>query len=341
MSVAVVTGSGGLIGSATARHLADQGLTVVGLDNDLRGQLFGRAGSVRSTIDGLLSVPGYVHREVDVRDRTGLDRLLALYRGEIQLVVHCAAQPAHESPSPLIDWDVNATGTVSLLDAVHRHAPDAIVVVLSTIKVYGQWPNLLPVVELETRYDMDSPGISESMSVDRSARAVFGASKLAADVMAQEYGHSLGLRTTILRPGCLTGADHAAVEAHGFLGHLQRCITLGDLYRIHGNGKQVRDQLHALDVVAAIEQVWRDPPEPGWVANLGGGRGTDVSVLEAVTLAEEIAGRPAKVEHIPVRAGDHRWWITDTSKFRARYPRWSPTIGVRAILQEIHDRWSR
>lgn len=338
MSVVIVTGSAGLVGSQVARHLAGFGWDVVGIDNDMRGQLFGRDGSVAGTVAMLQGIRNYQHYDMDVRDPYGVNTVIGPHRPT--LVVHCAAQPAHDSPDPRVDWDVNAGGTVNVLEAVRQHAPHALFVHLSTIKVYGQYPNMLPLTELATRYDLDLPGISETMPVDETAHGIFGASKLAADVMVQEYGHSLGLNTVVLRPGCLTGADHAAVEAHGFLGHLVRCVATGQPYRIHGDGKQVRDQIHAHDVVTAIEQVWRDPPDPGEVFNLGGGRGTDVSVLEALALAEQVTGRAAKTEHAEGRAGDHRWWITDMAKFRSRYPGWAPERDLAAIVGEIADRWS-
>ena len=344
MSIAIVTGAGGLIGAETVRHFAGLGLDVVGVDNDMRGQLFGPDGSVAGSVAVLRGLDRYVHYDADVRDHGRLSSILAMTGRDTSLVVHCAAQPAHDSPDPLVDWDVNATGTVNVLDAVRRHAPDAVVVVLSTIKVYGQQPNELHLLDNRTRYEVVTrtayyDGIDETMSVDGSARSVFGASKLAADLMAQEYGQTLGLRTVVLRPGCLTGSAHAAVEAHGFLGHLVRCVATGRPYRIQGNGKQVRDQVHAADVVSAIEQIWRDPPEAGEVFNLGGGRGTELSVLEAVALAEEVTGLAAKVEHVEPRHGDHRWWVTDTTKLQRRYPAWSPTRTVRQLVEEIADRW--
>jgi len=343
VSVVVVTGAGGLIGSQAVRHFAGLGLEVIGVDNDMRGQLFGPDGSTASVVKGLMYDLPYAHSYIDVRERAAVDNLLAIHGRDVSLVVHCAAQPAHDSPDPMIDWDINAGGTLNVLEAVRRHAPHAVVVHLSTIKVYGQHPNDIPLLDDRTRYEVAGPayrtGIDETMSVDRSEHGIFGASKLAADLMAQEYGHTFGLRTVVLRPGCLTGADHAAVEAHGFLGHLIRCVATGQPYRIHGNGKQVRDQIHAADVVSAIEALYWDPPEPGEVFNLGGGRGTDLSVLEAITLAEEATGKTAKTEHVEGRAGDHRWWITDMAKFRARYPEWGLTRDLGDIALEIAHRW--
>jgi CDP-paratose 2-epimerase len=352
MSVAVVTGSGGLVGSAAVRHFAGLGMDVVGVDNDMRRGYFGPEGSVADTIAALRQIPGYRHEVLDVRDRDGINQLLARYGASVRVVVHAAAQPSHDlgDHDPLTDWDVNAGGTVNVLDAVRRHASRAVLVHLSTIKVYGPHPNRLPLIELETRYDLEADpytlypigcgwyGIGEDMPIDGGPRSLFGASKTAADVMVQEYGHAYGLHTTVLRPGCLTGPAHAGTEAHGFLAYLMRCVATGRPYRIIGHGgKQVRDQLHAHDVTAAIDAILQDPPEPGSVFNLGGGRGTDVSVLEALDLAEEITGRAAVVEMAPERRGDHRWWITDTARFQARYPAWKPSHSVDRILREIHE----
>jgi len=341
----VVTGAGGLVGSQVARHFAGLGLRVTGVDNDLRGELHGPAGSTRATVARLLDeVDGYQHESIDIRDPYALNTVIGS-GGGASLVVHCAAQAAHESGDPTVDWDVNAVGTVNLLEAVRQFAPDAVVVVLSTIKVYGLAPNALPLVELATRYEylpafsdaVSQLGIDETMSID-GPHGLFGASKTVADLMAQEYGHSLGLRTAVLRPGCLTGPDHAGVRAHGFLAWLVRCVATGEPYQVEGSGKQVRDQLHVADVVSAVDAIWRDPPGPGSVFNLGGGRGSDVSVLEALALAEEATGRRAALEHVPGRADDHRWWVTDTTRLRDRYG-WKPTVGVREIVAELADRW--
>ncbi len=341
MSVAIVTGSGGLVGSESARHLSALGLHVVGIDNDMRKVFFGPDGSVEGNLRHLSQDLGgsYSYVGLDIRDRFGIDKMFARYGRDVSVVIHTAAQPAHDyaDEHPLTDWDINAGGTLNLLEATRWHSPAAVFVYLSTIKVYGPHPNDIPLTEHETRYEADSPGFDETMSIDGGPHSLFGASKTAADVMVQEYGHAYGLHTVILRPGCLTGPAHAAAEAHGMLGYLMRAVTEGRTYRVFGyGGKQVRDQLHANDVTTAIGAVVADPAEPGTVFNLGGGRGTDVSILEALAMAEEIADRPAKVEHLEGRRGDHCWWVTDTAKFRARYPHWQPTADAQAILEEIH-----
>lgn len=344
----VVTGSGGLIGSAAVRHFASQGMDVIGIDNDMRCLYLGNPASVGANIARLRAdlERAYDHRNLDVRDRSGIWRAFSGPRENIRAVIHCAAQPAHDwaTQYPATDFDVNATGTINVLEATKRWAPDALFIHLSTIKVYADHPNRLPLAEHATRWELPAghryaTGIDETMSLDGGAHSLFGASKTAGDIMAQEYGHTLGLRTVIFRPGCLTGPEHAAVEMHGFLGHLVRCVATGDPYRIHGDGKQVRDQLHAADVVAAFAEVFFSPPEPGTVYNLGGGRGTDISVLEAVALAEAATGRAAKIEHVSARHGDHRWWVTDTGKFQAAYPGWAPVHDLGGIVYEIAERW--
>jgi CDP-paratose 2-epimerase len=342
VTVVLVTGSGGLIGSHIARHFGGLGLDVVGIDNDMRRVFFGPDGSTLDTVADLRRDLGgrYRHHYVDVRNRVAIDRLVRRDGRDITLVVHTAAQPSHDlaDEDPTTDWDINAGGTLNLLDAVRRYAPDAVFVHFSTIKVYGPHPNRVPLADLGTRLDWDSPGFDETVPIDGGPRSLFGASKTAADVMVQEFGHAYGLRTVCLRAGCLTGSAHAAAEMHGFLAYLMRAVMERRVYRIIGyGGKQVRDNLHATDVATAVEALFRHPPVPGSVFNLGGGRGTDTSVLEAVALAEQIVGQPVKVEHAEARRGDHRWWITDTAKFRARYADWAPTYNVPAILREIHQ----
>lgn len=350
MSVALVTGSGGLVGSQSARHLASLGLEVVGVDNDMRAEFFGPEASTAPVVHGLQDKPWYRHSRIDVRDRYLVDRLFAKFADYISVVVHAAGQPSHDwsATDPATDWDINATGTLNILEAARTHCPGAVVVVCSTNKVYGDRPNTLPLVEHERRYDLppDHPyadGVDEDMSVDACLHSPFGVSKLAADVMAQEYGRYFGLRTVIFRGGTLTGSAHAGAELHGFLAYLTRCVATGRPYRIIGyRGKQVRDAIHARDVATAFEQVWRDPPEPGSVFNLGGGRHSNVSVLEALDLAAEITGREPVTEHVAqARIGDHQWWVSSMARFRARYPGWVQTYDVKAILTEIneHGRW--
>lgn len=354
MSVAIVTGSAGLIGSQAVRHFAALGLDVVGIDNDMRATFFGPQASTQATAWLLeRDVPGYRHEHVDIRDPRALARIWRRYGKDVSLVVHAAAQPSHDwaARDPLTDWAVNATGTMKVLDVTRRHAPDAVLVHMSTNKVYGDRPNYIPTQELATRHEIvreeiTGPlfvdgvrwaGIHEGMPIDDCLHSVFGASKVAADVMAQEYGRYFGLKTVVFRGGCLTGPAHAAAELHGFLAYLVRQVARGETYRVIGyGGRQVRDIIHAADVVAAFGEVFDAPPEPGTVYNLGGGRGNSVSVLEALTLAAQVTGRDPVVQHVDEpRRGDHRWYITDMAKFTTDYPQWAMTYDLPAIVGEI------
>lgn len=347
MPVALITGSAGLIGAASARHFAGLGFDVVGVDNDLRAYFFGPDGSTSASRQRLQAELGaaYEHHEIDIRDRDGLDRLLARYGRDVELVVHAAAQPSHDwaAKEPLTDFDVNAGGTLNLLEAVRAHAPEAVFIFCSTNKVYGDTPNSLPLVELDTRWEIApghayEGGIAEDMSIDASLHSVFGAAKTAADLMVQEYGRYFGMRTVCFRGGTLTGPGHAAAELHGFLAYLMRCAVEGRTYSIFGyGGKQVRDAIHAHDVVRAFEAFYRNP-SAGAVYNLGGGRTSNCSVLEAVQLAGEIAGRELATTYVEDnRIGDHIWWIGSNDRFIADHPGWSVTYDVRAILTEIHQ----
>lgn len=347
MSVAIITGSGGLIGSEAVRHFAGLGMDVAGIDNDMRSVFFGPDASTAHAVAGLTrDVAGYEHHDLDVRDRDGIETLWRKYGHDIALVVHAAAQPSHDwaARDPHTDFGINATGTLNVLDATRVHAPGAVFIHCSTNKVYGDQPNVISVAELPTRYDVPegSPyadGIDETMPIDDCLHSVFGASKLAADIMAQEYGRYFGVQTTIFRGGTLTGPAHAAAELHGFLAYLVRCVADGRTYRIIGyQGKQVRDAIHAHDVVAAFDAVFHWPTDPGTVYNLGGGRSANVSVLEALSIAQEITGREAVTEYQPApRVGDHRWWISDMGRFRADYPGWALTYDIPAIMREIHE----
>ena len=354
MSVAVITGSAGLIGAAAARHFAGLGFDVVGVDNDLRSYFFGADGSTVAARERLQAELGaaYVHHELDIRDRAGLDRLFAGLGRSVELVVHAAAQPSHDwaAKEPLTDFDVNAVGTLNVLEETRAHAPEAVFVFCSTNKVYGDTPNSLPLVELETRWEIEpghayEQGITEDMSIDASLHSVFGAAKTAADLMVQEYGRYFGLRTACFRGGTLTGPGHAAAELHGFLAYLMRCAIEGRTYSIFGyQGKQVRDAIHAHDVVRAFEAFYRNP-RAGAVYNLGGGRASNCSVLEAAQLASEISGRELATTYVDTnRIGDHVWWIGSNRRFEEDHPGWAVTYDVRAILTEIHDdnveRWT-
>lgn len=356
----LVTGSAGLVGSECVRHFAALGWEVWGLDSGARARYFGPGASTRPALEALArEVPGYRHFACDVRDPLGVNR--ALCEVEPDLLIHAAAQPSHDwaAGHPLIDFDVNARGTLLLLEAARLHSPECVFVFLSTNKVYGDAPNELPVRELSTRYDwcwhrrefldrcgdpVDEEecgadpdlGISEGMRLDQSTHSLFGCSKAAADLYVQEYARYFGMRTCCLRCGCLTGGAHAGAEQHGFLAYLVKCCREGLPYTVHGyKGRQVRDNLHARDVARAAEEFYRSP-RPGEVYNLGGGRENSCSVLEAIDLAERATGRRLRVEfREEPRKGDHRVWISDTTKFRRHYPGWSVSVSLPEIFAEL------
>jgi CDP-paratose 2-epimerase len=352
--VAVVTGSGGLIGSEAVRYFVEQGFEVVGIDNDMRAYFFGAAASTAANTERLAAeLGGAFHPlELDIRDREGVERVLARHAPHVELIIHTAAQPSHDwaASEPHTDFTVNASGTLNLLEAARRHAPNATFVFTSTNKVYGDTPNYLPLVELETRLELPEEhrwygGIDLEMSIDLCTHSLFGVSKAAADLLVQEYGRYFQMPTVCFRGGCLTGPQHAGAQLHGFLAYLMRCTVTGESYTVFGyGGKQVRDNIHAGDVVRAFHAFHRNP-RPAAVYNLGGGRESNVSMLEAIELCQEITGRELHHSYSPqARIGDHRWWISDLEAFKREYPEWRLTTGIRAVLQEIHDhnveRWT-
>lgn len=347
MTIAIVSGAAGLIGSEAVRFFAAQGLDVVGIDNNLRRHFFGDLGSTawnRQTLEQ--SVRGYVHVDCDIRDEAGMKRLFSRYGRQIGVVIHCAAQPSHDwaAREPMTDFSVNANGTLVLLEMTRQHCPDASFIFLSTNKVYGDTPNRLPLVEFDTRWEIDSGhkyfahGIDESMSIDASMHSLFGVSKAAADLMVQEYGRYFGLRTACLRGGCLTGPAHSGAELHGFLSYLVRCVAEGKRYTIYGyKGKQVRDNIHSYDLVNALWQIFLMPAVAA-VYNIGGGRRSNCSVLEAIQIAEEVVGRPLDHGYSDQnRAGDHIWWISDIRRFAADYPGWTCRYDIATMIREIHE----
>lgn len=350
---AIITGSGGLIGSESVQHFVEEGYEVIGLENDMRARFFGRSASTARTTERLLQTFGDSFRslEIDIRDREAVDRVFAAASRSLELVIHTAAQPSHDwaASDPQTDFTVNANGTLNLLDATRRHAPDATFIFCSTNKVYGDVPNRLPLIELDERLELPEdhryfPGIDTSMSIDSSTHSLFGVSKTAADLLVQEHGRYFGMPTVCFRGGCLTGPNHAGAELHGFLSYLMRCTMTGDPYTVYGYGaKQVRDNIHSADLVAAFDAFHR-APRPAAVYNIGGGRQSNCSMLEAIKLCEAIAGRELTWQLSDVnRIGDHRWWISDLEPFRRDYPNWRITYDVQAILREIHsqnaERW--
>lgn len=355
MSIALVTGSGGLIGSEAVDFLTDKGLDVVGIDNDMRAYFFGNEASTKWRVAELeRSRTRYRHLGIDIRDFDAVQRVFGDLASDLALVIHTAAQPSHDwaAREPFTDFGVNAVGTLNLLEATHRLAPHATFIFTSTNKVYGDRPNALPLVEQETRWEIDAShaffarGIDESMSIDQSTHSLFGASKVSADILVQEYGRYFGMNTVCFRCGCLTGGGHSGAALHGFLAYLMKCATTGAPYTIHGyKGKQVRDNIHSRDLVEAF---WRfaSDPKPARVYNIGGGRFANCSMLEAIALCERICGKTLNVTYSNEnRIGDHVWWISDIAAFERDYPGYRLRHDIATTLQDIHDvgkeRWAR
>jgi CDP-paratose 2-epimerase len=345
MSIVIVTGAAGLIGSESVKRFAREGFEVVGIDNNLRQWFFGKEASTLANRQKLINaLPNYEHHDFDIRDRAAVENLFKKLGKEIVLIIHTAAQPSHDwaARDPHADFGVNATGTLNLLEAARRFCPEAVFIFTSTNKVYGDTPNRLPLVELEKRWEIRSgheyePGISETMSIDQTKHSLFGASKVAADILVQEYGNYFGMKTACFRGGCLTGPAHAGTELHGFLAYLMRCTVTGNPYRVFGyKGKQVRDNIHSHDLVEMFWQFFQKP-RSGEVYNAGGSRHSNCSMLEAIDECERISGKKLKWTYVEDnRIGDHIWWVSDVRKFQAHYPDWKFRHGLNEILTEIH-----
>src|SRR3982751_5120941 len=346
MRTIIVTGSAGLIGSETVKRFARDGGRVVGIDNDMRARFFGAEASTRRTRDELVSaLPNYEHHDIDIRDAEAVMRLFKEQGTKIAAVVHTAAQPSHDwaARDPQVDFGVNANGTLNLLEGARQFCPEAPCVFTSTNKVYGDTPNRLPLQELALRWEIApgheyEPGISETMSIDYTKHSLFGASKAAADLLVQEYGRYFSMPTVCFRGGCLTGPAHAGAELHGFLSYLMICTVNGRPYRVFGyNGKQVRDNIHSADLVAASAPFTRAPRAAEFY-NIGGSRHSNCSMLEAINLCEEISGRQLSWKYEEDnRIGDHIWWISDVRRLQEHYPAWKFRYGLQEILQEIHE----
>jgi CDP-paratose 2-epimerase len=341
-----ITGSSGLIGSELVRYFDQRAQAVVGIDNNMRADFFGPEGDTRWNLRRLMQTTQHFQaHDVDVRDRGALERL---FRDEapFDLIVHCAAQPSHDLAArrPFDDFDVNAAGTLNVLEIARQLSPEAVFVHMSTNKVYGDAPNELPLKELATRWDYalekDYAGITEQMRVDASKHSLFGCSKLAADIMVQEYGRYFGMKTCCLRCGCLTGPSHSGVELHGFLSYLVKAQLHENTYRIYGyKGKQVRDNIHSFDVATAVEAIYRNP-RAGEVYNLGGGRANSCSILEAFDIVKEMSGKEMKYRYLEQnREGDHICYISNLAHFQNHYPQWSITRSLQDIFGEIIDAW--
>jgi CDP-paratose 2-epimerase len=348
VSIAVITGSAGLIGSEAVRHFAGKGMHVVGIDNDMRKYFFGPEAStewMRKHLEA--TIANYQHFSTDIRDHAAILELFRRFGKEISLVIHTAAQPSHDwaAREPLTDFSVNATGTLNLLEATRQFCPEAPFIFTSTNKVYGDSPNTLPLVEQESRWELDKAhkfaehGITEEQSIDQSLHSIFGASKVAADVMVQEYGRYFSLKTACFRAGCLTGPNHSGAQLHGFLAYLMKCNVTGTRYTVFGyKGKQVRDNMHSTDLVRAFDRFFQSP-RSGVVYNIGGSRFSNCSMLEAISMAQQISGREMNWEYgAENRKGDHVWWVSDIRKFQSHYPGYELQFDSVAILREIHDR---
>jgi CDP-paratose 2-epimerase len=343
----LVTGSSGLIGSEVCAYFSRQGWEVHGLDNNLRAVFFGPGGDTRWNLARLQAeLANFHHHGADIRDRAAILNFLAELRPAA--IVHAAAQPSHDlaAKMPFEDFDTNASGTLNLLEATRRHVAEAVFVYMSTNKVYGDAPNELPLVEQPTRWDYarseDYQGITENCRIDQSKHSLFGASKLAADVMVQEYGRYFGMRSCCLRGGCLTGPQHSGVELHGFLSYLVKCNVAGVQYKVYGyKGKQVRDNIHALDVARFID-AFIASPRCAEVYNIGGGRNNSCSILEAFALAEAVSGKKISYEYVDKnREGDHICYISDLAKARSHYPHWDITVSLPKIIEQIYRAWRK
>jgi len=342
MKHVLVTGSAGLIGSQAVQYYCERDCDVTGIDNDMRSYFFGESASTKWNADSLKkSCSNYTHVDADVRDETAMNALFS--KKPFDLIIHTAAQPSHDwaAKEPLTDFTVNALATLILLEMTRQHCPEAAFIFTSTNKVYGDRPNFLPLVELEKRWEIEEShpyfnGIDESMSIDDCLHSVFGASKVAADVMVQEYGRYFGMKTCIFRGGCLTGPAHSGAKLHGFLAYLVKCIAEGAPYTIYGyKGKQVRDNIHASDVIAAFD-AFASNPRSGEVYNLGGARNSNISMLEAIEKTEKLLGKKANVTLVDEsRIGDHIWYVSSMEKFKQHYPEWSHQYDCDAILEEI------
>jgi CDP-paratose 2-epimerase len=344
MAVAIVTGSAGLVGSEAVRYFANLGFDTVGVDNDMRAYFFGPEASTAWNRKRLTNeIARYTHFALDIRDEGEVNRLFARYGRDVGLIVHAAAQPSHDwaAREPLVDFDVNARGTMVLLEAARRNCPESPFIYMSTNKVYGDRPNKLKLVEEETRWeiaegDSFAQGVDETMSVDASLHSLFGVSKLAADLMVQEYGRYFSMPTVCFRGGCLTGPNHSGAQLHGFLAFLMHCALAKTPYTIFGyRGKQVRDNIHSIDLIRAFDE-YRKSPRCGEVYNIGGGRFSNCSMREAIGLCEEIAGQRMTTRYSDeARCGDHQWWISSIAKFQSHYPNWKLSWDLRSTLTEM------
>ena len=341
----LITGSTGLIGSAASQFYLNKNKTVLGIDNDLRSYFFGKKGSNKWKEIILKRNKNYKHFSIDIRNKNKIFSIFKKYRKKIKSIIHTAAQPSHDwaAKEPFTDFDVNANGTLNILEAFRLYCPDATFVFTSTNKVYGDRPNFLPLKENKFRFEIDKKhlfykkGINETMSLDQTTHSIFGSSKVSADILVQEYGRYFDLKTVTFRGGCLTGENHSGARLHGFLSFLVKSILNNNLYSIFGyKGKQVRDNIHSQDVIRAFDEFIKRPRFGGLVYNLGGGRKNSCSILEAIKIIENLSGKKAKYNFLKKnRVGDHIWWISDNSKFEKDYPRWKIKYNLENSLQKM------
>ena len=347
MSVVLITGSCGLIGSESVKFFSSKGFDIVGIDNNSRAKFFGKDGDTNWVKNNLVKFnKNYNHKNTDIRNYLALEKIFKKYKSSIKLIIHSAAQPSHDwaKKEPFVDFNINALGTLNLLSLTKKYSDNAPFIFLSTNKVYGDLPNTLPLVEHETRWELESThpyyerGINESMSIDDSTHSLFGVSKAGADLLVQEYGRNFGIKTACFRGGCLTGSLHSGTKLHGFLSYLMICAMKKQKYTVIGfKGKQVRDNIHSKDLVKALYAFYKNP-RVGKVYNIGGGRFSNCSVLEAISLCKEITGNNVEWSYEEKnRIGDHIWWISDCSRFQNDYPEWKHRFGIKDIFEEIHE----
>jgi CDP-paratose 2-epimerase len=347
MNVAIITGSAGLIGSESVSFFADKFDLVVGIDNNLREYFFGKDGSTVWNNNKLIEkFPNYKPYSVDIRNTEELEKIFLEYKTDVKLIVHTAAQPSHDwaAKEPFMDFSVNANGTLNMLEFTRQHCPEAVFIFTSTNKVYGDNPNYLPLVELENRWEISSThnyfanGIDEHMSIDHTKHSLFGASKVAADILVQEYGRYFNMKTAIFRGGCLTGPNHSGAKLHGFLSYLMKCAVTGEHYTVFGyKGKQVRDNIHSWDLVNMFWHFYQNP-RIGEVYNAGGGRHSNCSMAEAIEMSQKISGKKMNYSYSETnRIGDHIWWISDVRKFKSHYPSWDWKYNIEDILSQIYQ----
>lgn len=347
MNICIITGSSGLIGSESVAFFAEKFDKIIGIDNNMRQVFFGENASTEWNTQKLIKeVSNFEHYPIDIRNVDELEKLFSKHADDIKLIVHTAAQPSHDwaAREPLTDFTVNANGTLNMLEMTRLHCPKATFIFTSTNKVYGDTPNYLPLVELDKRWEIDEShpyfkeGIDEKMSIDQTKHSLFGASKVAADILVQEYGNYFGIRTGVFRGGCLTGPNHSGTQLHGFLSYLMKCAITGDKYTVFGyQGKQVRDNIHSWDLVNMFWHFYQNPRQ-GEVYNAGGGRHSNCSMAEAIEMCEKITGKPMNYEYSETnRVGDHIWWISDVSKFKKHYPEWTWKYNINDILTQIYQ----